>query len=79
MKEDNRWQISFSQLGNALQRLGEVSREPLDKNDYVLDATIQRFEFCVELYWKTLKHLLAKEGVDVVLPKECLQKAYAAG
>ncbi len=49
------WQDYFASLGNALQRLGEaVSHHPDQKNLY-RDASIQRFEFCIELYWKVLK------------------------
>lgn len=79
MKTDNRWKTSLTQLGKALTRLGEILEEPLEKHDYILDATIQRFEFCVELYWKTLKHLLAAEGTLTSLPKEALQQAFSAG
>lgn len=76
---DIRWQTSFTQLGKALDRLDDILKAPLDEKDYVLDATIQRFEFCVELFWKALKHLLALEGVVTQLPKESLQRAFAAG
>ncbi len=79
MNTDIRWKISLTQLGKALARLSDILKEPLDKNDYVLDASIQRFEFCVELYWKTFKHLLAMEGVTISFPKEALQQAFAAG
>lgn len=65
-------------LGEALKRLGEVLEVPENENDYVVDATIQRFEFVVELFWKTLKHLLAKEGRETSTPKEALQEAFAA-
>jgi len=70
---------ALRELGNALDRLKEVLDEPLNVKDYVLDAAIQRFEFVVELFWKALKHLLLYEGVNITLPKEALQKAYAAG
>ncbi|MGA8164134.1 MAG: HI0074 family nucleotidyltransferase substrate-binding subunit [Waddliaceae bacterium] len=76
---DIRWQQSLTSLGDALERLNEALSEPLDKNDFMLDATIQRFEFSVELFWKTLKHLLASKGRKVNLPKEILQEAYASG
>jgi len=75
---DIRWQESFLNLGKALNRLGEILEQPLDERDYVLDAAIQRFEFTVDLFWKALKHLLALEGAITRLPKEALQKAYAA-
>ena len=76
---DKRWKTSFEKLGKALLRLEEVLNEPLDKEEFVLDATIQRFEFSVELFWKALKHLLQREGVEKELPREILQEAYRAG
>lgn len=78
MGQDRRYEKSFENLGNALSRLETVLNEPLDKNDYVLDATIHRFEFVIELYWKALKHLLAHSGRLTELPKQTLQEAYAA-
>ena len=69
----------FEDLGNALSRLGAVLDASLDENDYVLDATIQRFEFTIELFWKTLQYLLIKEGlVKTKTPRETLSAAYAA-
>ncbi|WP_448215770.1 HI0074 family nucleotidyltransferase substrate-binding subunit [Endozoicomonas sp. 2B-B] len=44
----------------------------------VIDASIQRFEFSIELSWKTLKACLAQEGITANTPRECMQQAYAA-
>lgn len=38
------------------------------------DATIQRFEFCFELGWKTMKLFLAEHGVACASPKDCFRK-----
>ena len=43
----------------------------------VVDACIQRFEFCIELTWKTLKKCLAIEGIEANTPRECIQQAYS--
>lgn len=67
---------SYDALGEALDRLTEALSIPLDKNGIVIDATIQRFEFTFELFWKTLKKFLFKEGIDVKTPRETLQTAY---
>ena len=41
---------------------------------------IQRFEFCFELAWKSLKEYMTEQGVsDLQFPKQVLQEAYAAG
>lgn len=45
------------------------------------DGLIQRFEFTVELAWKSLKEYLADQGVvfEVVSPRAVLKEAFAAG
>ncbi len=41
------------------------------------DSLIQRFEFCYELAWKTLKELLIEEGIEVRgTPKAVFKLAY---
>ena len=45
----------------------------------MVDGTIQRFEFTLELYWKTLKRLLLSEGIDAKTPRETLKEAFQAG
>lgn len=68
---------SMLNLENALLRLKEALNEPKN-NALIIDATIQRFEFVIELFWKTLKRLLNDQGVHATTPKEVLKKAYAA-
>lgn len=41
-----------------------------------VDASIQRFEFTVELFWKLLKRSIISLGREVNFPKEVLQEAY---
>ncbi|MCC6794360.1 MAG: nucleotidyltransferase substrate binding protein [Candidatus Hydrogenedentes bacterium] len=65
-------------LGNALKRLDEALREPKDA-PLVLDGTIQRFEFVIELFWKTLMRLLANEGIQCATPREAINGAFRAG
>lgn len=64
---------SLVNLENALSRLREALQEP-HHNALIIDGTIQRFEFVLELYWKTLKRLLANEGIEANTPKETLKK-----
>lgn len=66
---------SIEQFGKALTRLEEVlQRMPSD--DIVIDATIQRFEFTIELCWKALKKKLAYEGIETTTPRSVLQQSY---
>jgi nucleotidyltransferase substrate binding protein (TIGR01987 family) len=69
---------SLINLETALERLAEALQEPTE-NKLAIDGTIQRFEFVIELYWKTLKRLLAWEGIQTQTPREALQQAYQAG
>ena len=67
---------SIANLGRALDRLLETQSENPDKNPFLIDATIQRFEFCLELYWKTLMRMLAYEGIEVASPRATLKHAF---
>jgi nucleotidyltransferase substrate binding protein (TIGR01987 family) len=69
---------SLQHLGRALERLREALQEP-EANSLVVDGTIQRFEFVIELYWKTLKHFLIAEGILTNTPRESLQRADTVG
>lgn len=71
------WQDYFNSLGQSIVRLGEVVNHPeINKNDYMQDAAIQRFEFVIELFWKVLKKVLAYEKVDATTPRDVISKAY---
>lgn len=69
---------SLQKLETALSRLKESYALP--KNDVVRDSCAKRFEFSVELAWKTLKiYLNEKHGVAVQSPKSCVREAYRLG
>lgn len=53
--------LNIDALGHALKRLDESLSFDLSQ-PLVVDASIQRFEFSIELTWKTLKKCLAIEG-----------------
>lgn len=61
-----------------MERLAEALQESTE-NKLAIDGTIQRFEFVIELYWKTFKRLLIWEGIQTQTPREALQRAYQAG
>lgn len=75
-KEIPRWVLNFSDFGNALERLGEAVETPLDEHRFIMDATIQRFEFCIELCWKVFKNFLEKEERKVLSPRDAVIQAY---
>lgn len=70
-------QDALAKLEKALAALGTMVSEPIDPKRANIDATIQRFEFTIELFWKYLKRLLAERGVIVQYPKDVLREAYA--
>lgn len=68
--------LKFSILGKALTRFEEALKFPHDEGRGYIDATIQRFEFTIELFWKLLKRLLYAKGVEAQFPKDVLRSAY---
>lgn len=71
-------QKAIEVFAQALTRLEDVLRRSPAEDDIVLDATIQRFEFTIELCWKALKKKLYVEGVEAATPRNVLQQAYMA-
>ena len=81
MARDIRWKQRFQNFDRAVMLL----REPLERgietlSDLEKEGTIQRFEFALELAWKTLKDYLEYEGhvVQPVTPRSVIKEAFAA-
>ncbi|HUT25290.1 MAG TPA: HI0074 family nucleotidyltransferase substrate-binding subunit [Sumerlaeia bacterium] len=72
---DPKTRQSLENLANALRRLSEALQEPVE-NSLIVDGTIQRFEFVIELFWKTFMRLLVYEGIQVTTPREALSSAF---
>jgi nucleotidyltransferase substrate binding protein (TIGR01987 family) len=68
----------FDDLGRSLDRLAEALAVPAEQ-PLAIDGTIQRFEFTFELFWKAVRRLLARQGIDANSPKAVLQQAYRQG
>jgi nucleotidyltransferase substrate binding protein (TIGR01987 family) len=64
-------------FAESLKRLEEVLDMPLTM--VVRDATIQRFEFTVELAWKSLQKFLREEEIVCRSPKECFKEGFKFG
>lgn len=69
--------LAFKTLGKALTALEIMAQKPTDPDRGVIDATIQRFEFSIELFWKALKKLMLDLGKETQFPKDVLREAYA--
>lgn len=68
---------SLANLERALTRLEEALCVPRDA-PLAIDGTIQRFEFAIELTWKSLKRVLADEGIESATPREAIAQAFLA-
>lgn len=75
--ENIKIELAQSKLSNTLTRLKELMNEPIDSHNAIIDATIQRFEFTFELFWKWLK-FIQQQGIEMNFPKEVLKEAYKA-
>lgn len=75
---DARLSRSVANLGRALARLEEAVALSESANTLAVDGTIQRFEFAIELFWKTLNRRLAAEGIETTTPRETLSAAFQA-
>jgi nucleotidyltransferase substrate binding protein (TIGR01987 family) len=65
-----KFERAFLRLRDAVDR----AEDDLDK-----DGVIQRFEFTVELLWKTLKISLSYKGEECRSPRDCVKMAYRMG
>jgi nucleotidyltransferase substrate binding protein (TIGR01987 family) len=66
--------MTLDEFTKAVDRLDEAVRQP--KNDFLRDSVIQRFEFSVELAWKTAKR---KMGVSTAAPKDVVREMAQSG
>ena len=67
-------EIIKKQFEKALYKLEDVLKQ--EKNEYIRDSAIQRFEFTFDLSWKLIKAFLQQEGVKCFSPKSCFREAY---
>src|SRR5579872_5624048 len=81
MIADVRWKQRAQSFGRAVALLRDALKDgPAPLNDLEKEGTIQRFEYTVELAWKTLKDYLEESGVQLtsVTPKSVVKAAFAA-
>jgi nucleotidyltransferase substrate binding protein (TIGR01987 family) len=74
MSKNEKFELKLIQIKSALARFEEAVNS--EENDLVVDAAIQRFEFCYELLWKLTKTYLNTEGVPCQSPRETFKKAF---
>ncbi len=66
--------MTLDEFTKAVGRLDEAVRQP--KNDFLRNSVIQRFEFSVELAWKTAKRRM---GVSTAAPKDVVREMAQSG
>jgi nucleotidyltransferase substrate binding protein (TIGR01987 family) len=78
---DIRWKQRFQNFDRAFVLLREaIERGPAALNQLEKEGVIQRFEYCFELAWKTVKDYLEESGVvfATVTPRQVLKDAFSA-
>lgn len=78
---DIRWQQRFESFDRALTLLREaLARGPSALNQLEKEGVIQRFEYTLELAWKTIKDYLEQSGLTLtaVTPRQVIKDAFAA-
>jgi nucleotidyltransferase substrate binding protein (TIGR01987 family) len=78
---DIRWQQRLTNFERALRLLREAMAEgPEALNQLEKEGVSQRFEYCFELAWKTVKDYMEASGIvfDVVMPRQVIKDAFAA-
>lgn len=72
-------ETKISNFSKAVARLQDAIDEYGNTHsDAVRDGAIQRFEFCMELAWKTTREYLIEQGfAELNSPKAVMREAYA--
>jgi len=69
--------LKINNFERALKRLEEAVKKA--KDDLDKDGVIQRFEFTIELLWKSFKAILNYLGIECYSPRGCVKEAFKAG
>jgi nucleotidyltransferase substrate binding protein (TIGR01987 family) len=81
MEHDIRWKQRFQNFDRAVVLLREPITHGVDHlSDLEKEGVVQRFEFTLELAWKTLKDYLDHVGtvIQPVTPRAVIKAAFAA-
>ena len=78
---DTRWLQRFENFDRALHLLEDaLARGPSALNQLEKEGVVQRFEYTLELAWKTIKDYLEASGLVLtsVTPRQVVKDAFAA-
>ena len=77
MNNEIRWQQRFQNFERAFKQFSEIADADLNAlSNLEKEGFIRRFEYTIELAWKTLKDYLLENGFDVNSPKEVFRQAF---
>ena len=80
MSQDSRWKQRFLSFEKAYRNFIQIEHYELeDLSDLEKEGFVQRFEYTVELAWKTLKDFLLEGGQDLSSPKDVIRQAFQNG
>lgn len=80
-RSDTRWLQRFENFDRALALLQDaLARGPSALNQLEKEGVVQRFEYTLELVWKTIKDYLEESGLvlTAVTPRQVVKDAFAA-
>lgn len=76
-KKEEKYKKLVSAVARLEEAIEDYGRTSLSS---VQDGAIQRFEFCTELAWKTMREYLTEQGyTDINSPKSVMKTAFADG
>ena len=81
MEKDIRWKQRLDNFSKAVKLLEEIQSLKLDQlSQLEKEGIIQRFEYTLELGWKTLKDKMEFDGLilDRISPKVVIKEAFQA-
>jgi nucleotidyltransferase substrate binding protein (TIGR01987 family) len=81
MENDIRWKQRFENFSKAVNLLEEVQKLDVGKTSQLeKEGIIQRFQFTLELGWKTLKDRMESDGLLLaqISPKMVVKEAFKA-
>lgn len=70
-------QITLEKLKKALDSLDRGYKP--NPSELERDGIIQRFEFCVELTWKSAKKILSQNSIETDVPKNVFRELASIG
>jgi nucleotidyltransferase substrate binding protein (TIGR01987 family) len=65
-------EVNYTSLVKARNFLAEILQNA--RNDYEKTGTVQAFEFCYELSWRTLRKVLRFHGVEVETVRDAFRE-----